>query len=58
MYMGPPGIIFVEWLSTGIMVHFADKSSAFFPLRFLLDQRDKQPLLVDPVETDLDLRSL
>jgi hypothetical protein len=36
-------IVFSEWLSTGIMVHFEGGVSVFFPARFLYEQREVQP---------------
>lgn len=36
-------IIFSEWLSTGIMVHFEGGVSVFFPAQFLYEQREVQP---------------
>ena len=35
-------IVFSERLSTGIVVHFEDSVSAFFPAEFLYAQRDAQ----------------
>jgi hypothetical protein len=36
-------IVFSEWLSTGIMVHFKGGVSVFFPAQYLYDQREVQP---------------
>ena len=36
-------IVFSEWLSTGIMVHFEGGVSVFFPAQFLYEQREVQP---------------
>ena len=36
-------IVFSEWLSTGVMVHFADGVSVFFPAGFLFRHREVQP---------------
>ena len=35
-------IVFSEWLSSGIMVHFEGGVSVFFPARFLYEQREVQ----------------
>ena len=32
-------IVFSEWLSTGVIVHFKGGVSVFFPAQFLYDQR-------------------
>ncbi len=40
---GNSPIVFSEWLSTGIMVHFEGGVSVFFPARFLYEQREVQP---------------
>ena len=36
-------IVFSEWLSTGVMVHFEGGVSVFFPAQYLYDQRDVPP---------------
>jgi hypothetical protein len=36
-------IVFSEWLSTGIMVHFKGGVSVFFPAQYLYDQREVPP---------------
>jgi hypothetical protein len=36
-------IVFSEWLSTGVMVHFEGGVSVFFSARFLYEQRDILP---------------
>jgi hypothetical protein len=36
-------IVFSEWLSTGIVVHFKGGVSVFFPAQYLYDQREVQP---------------
>ena len=36
-------IVFSEWFSTGIMVHFEGGVSVFFPAQFLYEQREVQP---------------
>jgi hypothetical protein len=35
-----PRIVFSERLTDGIMVHFADGVSVFFPVEFLLEHRE------------------
>ena len=37
-----PCIVFSERLSTGIVVHFEDGVSVYFPAAFLYEQRDAQ----------------
>jgi hypothetical protein len=36
-------IVFSEWLSTGIMVHFEGGLSVFFTAQFLYEQREVEP---------------
>jgi hypothetical protein len=36
-------IVFSEWFSTGVMVHFEGGLSVFFPASFLYEQRQIQP---------------
>ncbi len=43
--MRDPGVTYSECLPTGIMVHFSDDRSVFFPSRFFVDHRDEQPPL-------------
>lgn len=40
-YLSP--IVFSEWLSSGIMVHFEGGVSVFFSARFLYEHRDVRP---------------
>jgi hypothetical protein len=37
---GNPRIVFSERLPDGIMVHFADGLSVYFPVEFLLEHRE------------------
>ena len=37
-----PRIAFSEWLPTGVMVHFQDGDSVFFPAEFLYEAREFQ----------------
>jgi hypothetical protein len=37
---GNPRVVFSERLPDGIMVHFADGLSVFFPIEFLLEHRE------------------
>jgi hypothetical protein len=39
----PAPIVFSEWLSTGVMVHFEGNLSVFFPAQFLYEQRMVPP---------------
>jgi hypothetical protein len=39
----PSPIVFSEWLPTGIMVHFEEGLSVFFPAEFLYEQREVEP---------------
>jgi hypothetical protein len=39
----PSPIVFSEWLPTGIMVHFEEGLSVFFPAEFLYAQREVRP---------------
>jgi hypothetical protein len=39
----PSPIVFSEWLPTGIMVHFEEGLSVFFPAQFLYEQREAWP---------------
>ena len=48
--MRSPGITYVEWLPTGVMVHFTDSQSVFFPSQFLVEHRDQQPASLDEDE--------
>jgi hypothetical protein len=36
-------IVFSEWFTTGVMVHFEGGLSVFFPASFLYVQREIQP---------------
>jgi hypothetical protein len=39
----PSPIVFSEWLPTGVMVHFEEGLSVFFPAQFLYEQREVRP---------------
>jgi hypothetical protein len=41
--LDPSPIVFSEWLPTGIMVHFEEGLSVFFPAQFLYEQREVHP---------------
>lgn len=36
-------IVFSEWLSSGVMVHFKGGVSVFFPAQYLYNLREVQP---------------
>ena len=44
----PSPILFSEWLPTGVMVHFEEHVSVFFPAQFLYEQRKVPPNQVFP----------
>jgi hypothetical protein len=45
-------IVFSEWLSTGVIVHFKGGVSVFFPAQFLYDQRELRPNQIFQSETE------
>lgn len=45
--MAAAHINYAEWVREGVMVHFNDGRSVFYPVAFLYEHRDEQALIAD-----------